>query len=440
MALMDATTLASGHARRSQCSLAAQLSRRFFIALLFVMPSGLPLSLFGVPAYQSDQIQIVIIAPLVGVRALQLLQRRWLDRWESTIMVFLLYCYFVSFISNSFFIPQPPDGWLPGLVLLVPLLLLFALDAFKITVKEVIDGLLIAALFAAMLVNVDRVSPIAGLDSYLHTAIHDPSLRRIVVMHNEMGFAFVILVARLLNMRTLGGALLYLAALALLSGPLFVVSETRLVIAAAVIGCMLYALLVYRSTVKALVLSVLAVIAAGLSPLIFGKYIDYAMAMGDLGDDPSVRFRAIEILHFGQLFDQTAGFGFGLMSLSPNKPNILTDALFRDAALYGAPDYWLSLVDIRIYGALYQFGYVGFVLVLGLTLIVAYRLWWCSREVAYTRRDDVGAVAATVVAFMLSPLPMNLFTAENTVTIGGMLWFLTARASREVRALRQAPP
>ena len=440
MALMDATTLAAGRARSSQRSLASKLSRRLFIALLFAMPSGLPLSLFGVPAYQSDQIQIVIIAALVGVRALQLLQRRWLDRWESTIVVFLLYCYFVSVVSNSFFIPQPLDGWLPGLVLLVPLLLIFALDAFKFTVKEVIDGLLIAVLFAAALVNVDRVAPIAGLNSYLHTAMHDPSLRRIVVMHNEMGFAFVIMIARLLNTRTMGGVLLYLAALALLSGPLFIVSETRLVIAAALIGCTLYALLVYRSTIKALVLSVLTVIVASLTPFVFGKYIEYGLAMGDLSDDPSVRFRNIEILHFGQLFDQTAGFGFGLMSLSPNKPNILTDALFRDAALYGAPDYWLSLVDIRIYGALYQFGYVGLALVLALTFIVAYRLWQCSRELNYARRDDVGAVAATVVAFMLSPLPMNLFTAENTVTLGGMLWFLAARASREVRTLRQFPP
>ena len=440
MVLMDATALASGRAKASQRSLASQLSRRLFIALLFAMPSGLPLSLFGVPAYISVQIQIVTIAALVSVRALQLLQRRWLDRWESTIVVFLLYCYFVSFISNTVFIPQPLDGWLPGLVVLVPLLLILALDAFRFTVREVIDGLLIAALFAAALVNVDRAVPIAGLNSYLHTAMHDTSLRRIVVMHNELGFAFVILVARLLNVRTMRNVLLYMAALALLSGPLFIVSETRLVIAAALIGLTLYALLVFRSTVKALVLSILAVIAAGLAPFVLGKYFEYAVAMGDLSGDPSVRFRTIEILHFGRLFEQTAGFGFGLMSLSVNKPNILTDALFRDAALYGAPDYWLSLVDIRIYGALYQFGYVGLALVLALTLIVAYRLWQCSRQPDYPQRDDVGAVAAIVVAFMLSPLPMNLFTAENTVTIGGMLWFLAARASRDAQMLRRAPP
>lgn len=124
------------------------------------------------------------------------------------------------------------------------------------------------------------------------------------------------------------------------------------------------------------------------------------------------------------------------MSLSPNSPNILSDAMYKAGELYGAPGYPVGLVDIRLWAALFQFGWVGLGIVLWLTGMVWLKFIKASMVRAYQHRDEIGAMAGVVVGFMASSLPINLFTVDNTVSLGGLLIFLAYRASREVEALK----
>lgn len=409
--------------------------RRIFVALIIALPSGMPLGLAGIDNYLSMQVQQVMIMLLAGFRLLHIFSRRWPTRWEGLVLAAIVYFYFATFISNTFFIPQPADGWLPGLIVVAPLLLIFVFDLFEMTAAEVIDGLLLATLSVALLLNIDRIVPISALNDFVHYSSRYGSARRIVLLHNEMGFAFTILLARAISAVNLGARLWSGAGLFLLAGPMFLVSESRLVIAASVIAAAIYVAVFFHSRIKVLYLAGILLLIAALSPLLIGFVVEYGSTISSLSEDGSAQFRNIEIAHFKQYFDQTFGFGFGLMSDSPNKPNIISNALYRDAALYGAPGYWMSLVDLRIYAALYQFGYIGLGFMLYLTGVCALGAWKLARNARLSIRSDYAALAAIIIGFMLSPLPLNLFTVSNTVTIGGCVIFLVARGQREHLAM-----
>lgn len=284
--------------------------RRLFIALVIALPSGFPLILVGIPQYLSVQLQVALIAACVGLRVTQwVVGHSKVAFAEAGMLLVVAYFLLVSFISNSFIFPVDPLIWLPGVPAILPILLLLAFSAMNFTVREVLDGLIIACVAAAGTVVLDQYFPISAFNSFVHLSSQGNQSRRIVLLHNQTAFAFVIVLARLMKAATPKLRLRWLAALALISFSMFEVAESRLVIGAALVGSVFYLLFIYQSRVKPLVLLAAFVVAAMLAPLVLGKYIEYATSLSSLSEDLSVRYREYEIAHFRAFFEQTGGVG-----------------------------------------------------------------------------------------------------------------------------------
>jgi hypothetical protein len=173
---------------------------------------------------------------------------------------------------------------------------------------------------------------------------------------------------------------------------------------------------------------VLVVLAAG--PLLLGKYLDKITSNAQyFNRDASVRFRTIEFQYFYDAFQHTYGLGFGVMSTGVGKKNILSYAANQAGYIYGTGSYGLGLSDIGIFSALTQFGYIGLIITLFMTGMASFKL------IKYARADprfwSAGAAGCLMLAFMLSPLPMNFFTLQWTVFVGNVLWFLAAQTNAE---------
>lgn len=384
----------------------------------------------GLPIYVGQEAAAAII--LLGVMGWLFLVIRGnatFNLWEIGIIAYFAYCVLVSLISSTFLFPQAWTGWVPALYTIAPVLLIFPLRIMRVKLGEVVTAVILVALIGAIFQDVYQFYHIGFLDQYVRGSYLGSS-KRLELFRTEMAFAIVMCFARMLNTKTWFHLLFYLAVSLLVGYALFVVSEGRLPIAASITGCAIYLLVMYRHINKPLVTSVIVILAVAILPLMLGKYIHYFNNIGDMRlNDPGIAFRVIEYRHFGQMFEKTHGIGFGVMSGGANKNNIISFASNFGGYLYGTGSYGLELTDTGLWAAMFQFGYIGLALVIGMTWIVVRKLWRAGRASGtYPYRIECGAFAAVVIGLMISPVPTNFFSLGPYTQYGGLLWFMASVA------------
>jgi len=401
-----------------------------FIASILLLCQGFPFSLVGLPQYLGQQVAAAVI--LLGGMGWAFLAIRGFVKigpWEIGIIAFFAYCALVSLISNTLIFPQAWSGWVPAFYTIVPVLLILPLRAMRVKVGHVISAIILVAAVGAFLQDLDQFHNLGFLDQYVRGS-YLGSTRRLELFRTEMAFALVMCFARLLNTKKWRRRLLDLTVILLVGFALFVVAEGRLPIAASIIGCSIYLLVMYKNSKKPLVVSICIILAVAILPALLGKYIHYLNNIGDIRvNDRGVAFRAIEWVHFETIFEKTHGIGLGVMSTGADKNNVLSFATNYAGYLYGTGSYGAGLVDTGLWAAMFQFGYIGLALVIGMTVAVVRKLWMTGRvSDEYHNRIECGALAAVVIGFMISPLPTNFFTTVLYTQYGGLLWFLAATA------------
>ncbi|MDR3576829.1 MAG: hypothetical protein P4L50_23435 [Anaerolineaceae bacterium] len=407
-----------------------QLRNIALVASILILWQGFPFSTVGLPQYLGQQVAAAII--LLGVMGWVLLALRGIATiglWETSIIAFFAYCIIVSLIYSTFLSPQPLTEWVPALYAIVPVLLIFPLRFMRVKLDEVFAAIILVAVIGAVLQDFDQFYNLGFLDQYVRGS-YLGSTRRLELFRTEMAFALVISFARLLNAKKPRQRLSCLAVLLLVGYALFAVAEARLPMSAVLIGCTLYLLVMYRDSKKPLVVSFAVILAVVILPLMLGKYIHYLNTIGDIRvNDTGIAFRALEWTHFNAAFEKTHGIGFGVMSAGAGKNNIISFANNYAGYLYGTGSYGAGLVDTGLWAAMFQFGYLGLAVVLGMTAIVIRKLWKAGRASnAYLYRTECGAIAGVVIGLSISPLPTNFFSVGAYAPYGGLLWFMASAA------------
>lgn len=410
------------------------------VSLPLLFSYGLPLVLVDVEAWVSQRIIQLLIVAIFPLHVLKYVRLRLYPKHYTMMFGFLVYMTGVSAVYNIAISPNPLMSWLPGVGVFLPLLLFSFYDYFGVTIKEAAAGFIVVAIFCAVLAAIDQISNISSLDSFVRTATFDTGLRRLVLAKTEQGFATALIVAIFLRTSSNFFRLLLVFCGLLIFYAIVVVSESRLVLAATFIGCAIYTAFLLKSRYRILVLVAMGILVLMAAPLFLAKYSSIVENIDLANTDPSVIFRNRERAFFEAHFNSTYGLGFGYMYFSRSLNNILSFAMFRAGTLFGAVDYPVSLGDIGLYGALYQFGYVGFVIVLSFTGIMLLDMLRAGKDVRNPNQHLFGAFGAVALAFMLSPLPMNFFTLDWTVTFGGTLWYIAHLATQRLEPALPATP
>ena len=388
--------------------------------------------LVGVPTYQSQQVAFLCYLASVPLFFITVLTGRLrFERSYWWMISLVIACVFSSFISSSTFFIQPLESWGPGFFYISPLLGFMLLHMLGVPAKDVVNGLILAAVITATVSVVDQVINIPALDVYLRASTFS-SERRIVIGKTEQVFATAVILSRVLYAKR--NRQISAICLAVIFYSLTAIAESRLAVAAAILGSTAFVTVFYDGKNRHSVLVGIGIMLVVVSMTLLAPYIANAEVLRELSSDGSARYRELETIYFRSLFEATNGFGFGFMAYNERLGNILSFAMFRGGSMFGAEGYPVGVADIGLWGALYQYGYLGFGLTLGLTGYVGWSLWSTAGREAYARRKEIAAIFCAFSAFLVSPLPMNYFTLDWTVTIGGILFYLAVRAAWEARA------
>jgi hypothetical protein len=355
--------------------------------------------------------------------------RRAHNRWQHwSLATLFAYCAGVSFVANTFIFEYGVGNWVPALYYLAPLLFYYTLVRLDYAVADITDALIWTGIIAAAVVMFDQVFPQDVLDVYYRRPVFDTSLRRIVILKSETVLALLLLVARLGEAKVVTRRLLlYAAPLAMMAYTVFVVSESRLGIATTVLALGFFAVSGHRSKGRMATLVVAAAVAAA---VLFGgaaeKYLGAfsGTSTADYFDEYNVTIRLESFTFFWDQFLHTFGMGFGVMSVSPDADNFQAHAIPLSH----------NIVDLGWFAALFQFGVLGLFAVMWLTVRLVRSLLSVNRVVSYTRRREVAMIGLFVLAAVLNPVPLNLFTLTHSVLLGSTLWYVSARAREEAAA------
>lgn len=408
-------------------------SRALLVASVLLFSYGLPLSLLGVDQWVSQRIlQIVIVVSFIIhlVGAVYGRASNPTYHWMTALVGYML---FVTALYNTAIQPSPLFHWLPGIATFTPLLVFSLFDNFRVRIGEVGLGFLITAIFCALLTAVDQVLQLPSLDVYTRTAYFDTGLRRLVLAKTEQAFAFLLLLSIAFHFSRPTVRWIAIASLLLVGYSVFVVTESRLVVAALLIGTSIYLAFIMRAKRRLSALFLLLGVGLLTLPTLLNKYVAYIGSTDILREDVSVQFRLLERDFFESYFNETGGLGFGAMYINERLNNILSFAMFSAGAFFDAPGYPVSVGDIGFYGALYQFGYLGLLFSIALTLSSVLILLRAGRDPTDPHSNTLGVFGAIFLGFLISPLPMNFFTLDWTVAIGGTLWYLVSQTRQRYR-------
>ena len=401
-----------------------------FLVFLFYVSSGFPFALINVPIFYGSWVVSVII--LIGT-AIYMIHRRGrrFDGWDRGILALMTLCLVVSAISNTLIFPQELSGWLPAFHTIMPLLLIFLLKAVNISSRDVATALVIIGVTAGILLTLDHALQFSFMEAYQRLATTDTSLRRIVFLKNELAFATIVIVSRIAFTRSSKAILIYLMLLAPIGYSLIVISESRLAIGATLMACAVFTVVVVRGTRLFAFLLAGGLAALIILPLALGKYIDQIeRSRNYLEQDSSIRYRLVECEYFYNLFQKTSGVGFGIMSTGTDKKNPLA---FAEQSYAMSTGYGLYIADIGILSALVQFGYIGVVAVVAMTIKVGVFLLRNGRRSSLPGHKEAAGLGAIVLCLFFNPWPLNLFTLQWTAMSGGLVWYVAARCAQEIK-------
>lgn len=406
------------------------------IALLSIW-EGFPFQPLGMaPSFGFQLYTVIVFAGFLLFVARALVRGRvsftW---WEALPLILFIWCTAVSYNWSSVLQSGPLAGWLPGITTVAPLLTIFLLTAIKTTRNDAEFGLYYAAVAASALVIVDSKTELGLLEVYARGSSFTDG--HVVFFKVISAFGLVIGVVRSINARSPVSLFLNLGGVAVTCVNVVVLTESRLLSLAVFLALPVIWLLAIRGARK-LVTAVLAPLV--MLPLLIFFVSTYLANFGSLdqylAQDTSAKFRTLEYQHFQSVFHQTGGMGFGYMSDSRQYDNVITYAGVWAGYLVGTGKYGMQIVDIGLSSALFQFGYVGLILVLLMTVICIWRLVFAGLwGTDYASTCAVGALMGTL---MLSPISTNFFTLSYTANVGVVLWFIASQVGRERRAKQLA--
>ncbi|SMD20705.1 hypothetical protein [Rhizobium sp. RU36D] len=407
----------------------------FSIVVGFFTWEGIPPALIGLPPHLGKHIVAAAILLASAQYMINLIKGMSPRKYETVSAILFTYCFFVSTISNGFIFINPPAEWVYAHYSLLPLLLPLAFRVFNISVKECIAGLLATGICVSILLIADQLMHLRSLEIFRRLATTDQSLRRIVLLKTEVSLAATVVLCRILRDGLHRIKIKNILCAAPMIYVLFAISESRLAIAAFVVGLGFFSAFCLSGSqrFRAIVLGLSATV------FLFGtlgyKYIDQiASTENYIGRDQSITWRIVEAEYFNKQFQKTGGLGFGVMSTSKGSNNVLSFAVNYGGLAMGAYGYGIYIADMGIVGALFQFGYIGFIAVAAMSVFMIWKL------VGFGRINrtfmDTGAVGAGCAGFIFSPWPLNFFTLEWSVFTGGFVWSLLTIAASELNSKR----
>lgn len=340
-----------------------------------------------------------------------------------------------SLISNSLFLPKSLGDWLPAHYVFMPVLLFYLLGGLRCTEREVFLGLVISGLIGGALMLAYHFDLLPFLEYYERRSIFGLDVRRMVVLKYEVMLALLALFAALLEERTpaWAKALAMVAVVVLLFLSSKVMQSRQALVAIMVSFVLLLAFdrrtfqhhpFLVRATVGLMVL--LAV------PFALANYLDL------LGRDDLIESRELNVYvriytfeRYFDLFTDTYGVGFGMSSPTGQVNNAIGANLAAAA----------NFNDLELYGALFQFGIIGGLAALYLTLAGITAGWRAFRLLPCPHRWRPALLSVFLISGLLSPLPLNIFTQEWSMYFGGfalyLAWYYRVIASP---AAHGAPP
>ncbi|NKJ03013.1 O-antigen ligase family protein [Novosphingobium sp. SG707] len=390
---------------------------------------GFPFSIFGASMVFSYQLYSAIVFAgfiLYIVRALiPTLAVGW---WEGVSLLLFCWCVLVSFHWSVFVQPQPLLAWLPAIFTVGPVLTIFLLKAVGATRRDAESGLYYAGAFGSLLVAVHVALGLHFLDNYARGSAFTEG--RIVFFKLQAVFGLMVGLMRTAQARHPLNTLAHAFASVLMCYNVFVLTESRQLILAVFLALVPIWAFALRGQTRIIIGMVAPFIVIPLGIYAVNKYLPNFSSMSDyLGQDISTQYRVIEDQHFHHVFDLSSGMGFGFMSGDPKYNNVLTFASQSAGFLYGTGKYGVGLVDIGLVSALYQFGYIGFLLVVGMTLTCVIRLVTATRfGQDYASTSALGYMMA---ALMLNPIAVNYYTLFYSAHIGALLWFIASQVRAE---------
>lgn len=400
------------------------------IVLFLLLWEGLPLAILGLDRFLGRQIAALLILMLLVISVYDRASKgRGINQWELIAVFLLLVIFGVSFISNTFLFPLAVGEWLPSLYLFFPLIILIPFSSLRVGWRDVVAGFIVAGFLGSALILFDSLYRLSFLDTYERLSSVGFIDRRIVLLKTEASIAALVVSIRIFMRRDVRSRFINGLVLSVLLYGLVFVSESRLAIAAVIIGAALFSIFVLAGKARLKYISIGLAFSVIVAPLVLEKYINQIYEGGISENDSSVVFRIIEMEYFKEHFEETNGIGFGSMSVAKESNNFLSDSLHSVGYYYGSGGYGMRVNDLGILGALYQFGYIGFFLVLYMTLRASFSLMLAGRS--SKNYLDAGCVGAIMLAFMMSPVPMNFFTLDFSVIHGGLLWHLCAACYEE---------
>jgi hypothetical protein len=386
-----------------------------FLCIIIFESNRLVSAALGVSSIASSWFYAFIMLVCTGVAFFHLLiekKGRELNIFFYPVIVFTVFV-FISLLSAGFIFIKPLKDWLPSLYQFTPFFIFYFLYIFKFTAKDVFYALVVVSISASLLLLIDQISPLEFLNSYIRrSAFFSLEGRRVVILKNEVIFGFVAIVSFIISSRkSLLSNKILLAAAAFLFLIQAFIMESRMGFLA--MGVAVITLLYLKGiTNKTMQLSIGALLVVFfVFPVIFSSHIDRLsnMSMNDSESNISIRFETVG--HFYQIFKDSYGVGFGMMSSNSQSNNVL----------HLIEHY--NIVDAGAFSSLFQFGFLGIIAWLFLTYTC---LKTCRKYYLRSNKTDPcsAAVFAFLLAFTLSPLPISFFTSTWCISMGGIFLYL----------------
>lgn len=402
------------------------------VAALFLLWEGVPMAMLGMPRYLGQYVVSALILVhfvwwLVGVA-----KKASASRFLLGVSAVFLWFFLVSFLSSSFIFQYDPREWIFAQFFIVPVLAPIMLNLWRVTVDELVLGIVSAGVGAALLV----VAAPFGLDRLLvdfqRGSIYEVGHKRTVILKNEIAFSaiylfFSVLLSRRHLMHT---PLRFIAATFLLYVMVFSL-DSRLALVAVIVALALGFVLFRGPALRKLLTFLLVMCAVPvLVPQLYDKYIG-SIGIDNYLEAGNVQVRLDELAYFWRYFLETNGLGFGVFSLSRGSGNLAAWAAYN---LY--PGYTgIGVFDIGIFGSVVQFGWIGLAVTLSATFWCVMTFYRLGRRIESRYRTVGIAGFSFMLAFMLSPWPMDFFSLNWTILLGWSLLYLAWNCDRELRLL-----
>ena len=401
-----------------------------FVAALLIIDSGVPTLLIGLDSFTIGR---VVSASLIAIGLFipQLGRNKNFSIGNFVgLMPFLLILLMiiVSFISNIFIFGYGVMNFGPSLYMLMPVLTFYLLRNLNISSGDVIWGFIVSAIFASVIVLIDSAVGLTSLRQMRRLSVFGAAgnMDRLVILKDACVISLVCLIANLLaRKKSLSQYALYATLFTLIVFPVFFTFESRFAIIVTLISTALFVSFGRMTVSRRVSLYTLGLVAGVpgawlamqkfISPILGSDWKSYAET-----NNVSVRINSLN--YYLEWFEHSYYFGIGHMSTSPTYKNVLSSVVDRA----------YNLNDLGIYASLFQFGILGLVSTIFMTIYLVVRLF----RLGYTdhfRSPEMHILGCYVIASFIQVVPANFFTLTATCIYGSMLWYLICRAQFEVR-------